>query len=277
MLLGAYNMAEELTAMETIPEIFDLHGKTAIVTGGGKGIGKAIAHRLAEAGAAVMVADIDLAAASKTVQDIGGKGGKAEAVKCDVSVPAEARRAVETTMRTFGDLHILVNNAGIYPGKPFLELTEEIWDKTIAVNLKSTAFFSQAAAQAMIEAGHGGKIINIGSGSAYRPSGKGLAHYCAAKGGVVSLTRAMAKELAPYGILCNTVMVSTVKSFDIGTSPELEKLLEERGKTLPLGRWGEVDDIAKIVLFMASSASDYMSAGEVSADGGIVWTGKGGD
>jgi NAD(P)-dependent dehydrogenase (short-subunit alcohol dehydrogenase family) len=263
--------------METIAEIFDLSGKSTIVTGGGKGIGKAIANRLAEAGAAVMIADIDLDAATKAAQGIREKGGKAEATKCDVSIPAEAKKAIEATVQAFGDIHILVNNAGVYPGKMFLELTEEIWDKTVNTNLKSTAFFSQAAAQAMIRAGHGGKIINIGSGSSFRPAGKGLAHYCAAKGGVVSLTRAMAKELTPHGILCNTVVVSTVKSFDTSGSPELAKIIEERGKTLPLGRMGEVDDIAKIVLFMASSASDYINAGEVSADGGIVWIGKGGD
>ncbi len=263
--------------METIAEIFDLRGKTAIVTGGGNGIGRAIADRLAEAGAAVMIADIDLDAAAKAARSIREKGGKADAMKCDVCVPAEARKTVEATVQTFGDIHILVNNAGVYPGKMFLELTEEVWDRTINTNLKSTAFFSQAAAQAMIRAGHGGKIINIGSASSFRPSGKGLAHYCAAKGGVISLTRAMAKELTPYGILCNTVVVSTIKSFDTSGSPELAKLLEERGKTLPLGRMGEVDDIAKIVLFMASSASDYIDAGEVSADGGIVWIGKGGD
>ena len=263
--------------METIAEMFDLRGKTAIVTGGGKGIGRAIADRLAEAGAAVMIADIDLDAAAKAVQSIREKGGKAEATRCDVSVAAEARKTIEATVQAFGDIHILVNNAGVYPGKMFLELTEEVWDRTINTNLKSTAFFSQAAAQAMIKAGHGGKIINIGSGSSFRPSGKGLAHYCAAKGGVVSLTRAMAKELTPYGILCNTVIASTVKSFDTSGSPELTKILEERGNTLPLGRWGEVDDIAKVVLFMASSASDYITAGDVSADGGIVWTGKGGD
>jgi NAD(P)-dependent dehydrogenase (short-subunit alcohol dehydrogenase family) len=263
--------------METIAEMFDLRGKTAIVTGGGKGIGRAIANRLAEAGAAVMIAEIDLDAATEAAQRIKERGGKAKATRCDVSVATEAKKAVEATVQAFGDIHILVNNAGVYPGKMFLELTEEVWDRTINTNLKSTAFFSQAAAQAMIKAGHGGKIINIGSGSSYRPSGKGLAHYCAAKGGVISLTRAMAKELTPYGILCNTVIVSTIKSFDTSGSPELAKLLEERGKTLPLGRMGEVDDIAKIVLFMSSSASDYIDAGEVSADGGIVWIGKGGD
>ena len=258
--------------METIAGMFDLRGQTAIVTGGGRGIGRSIASRLAEAGAGVMIADIDLDAATRAAQGIREKGGKAEAAKCDVSVVAETRKTVEAAVQAFGDIHILVNNAGVYPGKMFLELTEEIWDKTIDTNLKSTAFFSQAAAQAMIEAGHGGKIINIGSGSSYRPSGKGLAHYCAAKGGVVSLTRAMAKELAPRGILCNTVIVSTVKTFDTSGSAELAKLIDERGKALPLGRWGEADDIAKIVLFMASSASDYITGGEVSADGGIVWT-----
>jgi NAD(P)-dependent dehydrogenase (short-subunit alcohol dehydrogenase family) len=263
--------------MQTIAEIFDLRGKTAIVTGGAKGIGRAIAHRLAEAKAGVMIADIDLDAAAKTAQGIREKGGRAESTKCDVSIASEAKKTIEATVQAFGDIHILVNNAGVYPGKLFLELTEEIWDRTIDTSLKSTAFFSQAAAQAMIRAGHGGRIINIGSASSLRPSGRGLAHYCAAKGGVISLTRAMAKELTPYGILCNTVIVSTVRTFDTSGSAELVKFMDERGKTLPLGRWGEVDDIAKIVLFMASSASDYITAGEVSADGGIVWLGKGSD
>lgn len=261
--------------MDTMAEIFDLRGRTAIVTGGGRGIGRAIADRLAEAGAAVMIADIDLDAATQTVQMVRARGGEAEATKCDVSVPAEAKKTIDAAVQAFGDVHILVNNAGVWPEAMFLELTEEIWDKTIDVNLKATAFFSQAAAQAMIEAGHGGKIINIGSASSFRPAGKGRAHYCAAKGGVLSLTRGMAKELTPYGILCNTVIVSTIKTMDTTGRPKMAEILEEKGKTLPLGRWGEADDVAKIVLFMASSASDYMTGGEVSADGGVVWIGQG--
>ncbi len=263
--------------METIAEMFDLRGQTAIVTGGGHGIGRAIAGRLAEAGAGVMIADVNLDAAAGAAQEIRERGGRAQAAECDVSVVAQVRKTVEATVQAFGGLHILVNNAGVTIGSKFLELTEEVWDRTIDVNLKGTAFFSQAAAQAMIRAGHGGRIISIGSGSGIRPPGKDIAHYCTSKGAIISLTRAMAKELTGHGIRCNTLIVSMVKTFDTSGSAELAQYIDKRGKTLPLGRWGEPDDIARIVLFMASSASDYITGGEVSADGGIVWTTGGSD
>ena len=132
-------------AKKTIAQLFDLSGKGAIVTGGGMGIGRAIVSRLAEAGAAVMIVDIDMDAASKVVQRVKEKGGKAEAIRADIRSLADAKKVAEATVKTFGSLDILVNNAGIYPISKALDTTEELWDRVLDINLKGTFFFSQAA------------------------------------------------------------------------------------------------------------------------------------
>ena len=147
--------------------MFDLKGKVAVVTGGSGGIGERISLRLAEAGAAVMI--VDKQAADDTINQIKNNGGTAHAEIIDLSRCAEIEAAIDATIAVLGDIHILVNNAGIWPMTPFLDLTEETWDITQTVNLKASAFCSQAAAKAMIKAGHGGTIINIGSESAIRP------------------------------------------------------------------------------------------------------------
>ncbi len=267
-------------SVQTIAQLFDLTGKGAIVTGGAKGIGQAIAFRLAEAGTGVMIADIDMDAAGKTVEQIKEKGGKAQAIRAEASSAADAGKAVQSTIDTFGSLDILVNNAGIFPFSPVLETTVELWNQVIDINLKGVFLYSQAAGQAMAQAGNGGRIINLASIDALKPTGM-LAHYNASKGGVLMLTKALAKELAPMKVLVNAVApgsiatpgVENIKSNmaeSMGTTPE--QIDESYLQRMPVGRMGEPDDIAKVVLFLASGAADYVTGEMIVVDGGHLLT-----
>jgi len=269
---------EEETIMpgRKIEQLFDLSNKSAIVTGGAEGIGKGIVSWLADAGASVMLTDINMDAANQTVEEISALGGKVAAVQADAGSPADAKKVVKATLDAFGRLDILVNNAGIYPASPFLNTSEELWDKVIKINLKGVFFYSQAAAQAMVNSKRGGKIINICSIDALRPTGM-IAHYNASKGGVLMLTKAMALELAPMNILVNAVAPGGImtpgtagirKNITDATGITSEQIIEDFLKRVPIGRSGGADDIAKVVLFLASGASDYMCGEMVVVDGG---------
>lgn len=264
-----------------IGQQFSLDGKVAIVTGGSKGIGKGIAKKLALAGARVMIVARSMEAANKTVDEIVSRDGSAAAIQANVSVVEDAFKAVEDTVKEFGRLDILVNNAALYTAMPFLDVTEELYDRTLAVNLKGTFFFSQAAAQEMIKEEHGGKIINIASKDALHPSGL-LTHYGSSKGGVVSLTKAMAKELAVHGILVNAIAPGGVAT--PGSSSAFQQMIEKYGK-MPeevekvinaaldrplLKRLGTPGEIGDVAVFLASPASDYIVGVVISADGGII-------
>jgi 2-deoxy-D-gluconate 3-dehydrogenase len=264
-------------ATKTIAEIFDLSGKGAIVTGAGMGIGRAIAYRLSEAGASVMIADIDLDAANKTVERIKARDGKAQAILANTRNIADAQKVAEATVDAFGSLDIMVNNAGIYPLSPALDTSEELWDRTLDINLKGVFFFCQAAAREMKKAEHGGKIINIASIDAVHPMGE-VSHYNASKGGVLSLTKALALEWGPHKINVNAVAPGSV--WTPGTEKTrvareakgqgVEDLLNKFMGRMPLGRPGEPDDIAKVVLFFASAASDYITGTMLLVDGGYL-------
>jgi 2-deoxy-D-gluconate 3-dehydrogenase len=263
-------------ATQTIAQLFDLTGKNAIVTGGATGIGQAIVSRLAEAGASVMIADIDQKAAGQTVSQIKAKRGKAQAVRADVRSADDAKMVAQATIEAFGSIDILVNNAGIFPASPVLQITEEMWDKVLNTNLKGAFLYSQAVAQEMIKAGHGGKIINMASEAAMHPSGI-LTHYEASKAGVVMLTKSLALEFGPHNILVNAVAPGTIwtpglvrESAQSSNLPggSMEELLKGLAALLPLRRVGEPDDIAKVVLFLASAAANYMTGTLVLVDGG---------
>lgn len=262
---------------QAIRDLFDFSGKGAVVTGGATGIGKAIAFRLAEAGASVMIADVDLQAASRTAEEIRGAGGKAQAVEADASSTSDARKLAEDAIQTLGRLDILVNNAGVYPPSAVLDMSEEAWDTVLNTNLKGLFFCSQAAAKQMIQAGHGGKIINIASLEALHPTVQ-LAHYDASKGGVLMTTKALALELAPYGILVNAIAPGIIRtpglevllSTLIPTGGTFEEMAEMFSPRVPLSRIGKPDDVAKVVLFLASKAADYMTGTMIVVDGGYL-------
>ncbi len=263
---------------ETISQLFDLTGRVAMVTGGALGIGQGISFRLAEAGAAVMVMDMNDEAAQKTVERIRERGGEAQAIHADAASATDAKQAVQATVSRLGGLDILVNNAGIFPFSPALESTEELWDRVLAINLKGAFFYCQAAARAMVEAGHGGKVVNIASIDGLHPSGN-LAHYDASKGGLVMLTKSLALELSPHHINVNAIAPGAIQT------PGAQALSSNRPETprtapdemtraflarIPLGRMGEPDDIAKATLFLVSPAADYVTGALLVVDGGYL-------
>lgn len=252
---------------------FDLGGKNAIVTGGAMGIGFGIASRLAEAGANVLVADMNEEAALKAVDRLAGVGGQAVAMKVDVTEPDAGERMVARCVEAFGSVDILVNNAGIYPFASMMDTTPQLFDKVYSVNLKAVAFIAKAAAARMIEQGRGGKIINIASIDGLHPSMVGLAAYDASKGGVVMLTRNLALEWGPKGILVNAIAPGGINTEGVATaqggaiSPDVIQAMVNR---VPLRRFGDPDDIGKVALFLASSAADYMAGEIVVVDGGLL-------
>jgi len=211
------------------------------------------------------------------VEQIKVRDGKAQAIHADASSAADAEKVTQATVEAFGHLDILVNNAGIFPHSPVLEISEGIWDRVLDINIKGVYFYSRAAAKEMIKAGQGGKIVNMASMEGLHPRAD-LAHYVTSKGGVVMLTKALALELAPHNILVNAIApggIMTPGAVEQAVALEaLGRSLEEIGDTflarLPLGRMGEPDDVAKVVLFLASAAADYMTGSVVLVDGGYL-------
>jgi 2-dehydro-3-deoxy-D-gluconate 5-dehydrogenase len=262
---------------QTISRIFNLTGKSVIVTGGAMGIGKGIALRMAEAGASIMIADINRESAVKTVDEIKSNEGKAQYILADSRQVLDAEKTVKATLEAFGRLDILVNNAGIYPAAPLLMVSEEMWDNVFDTNLKGMFFYSKAAAQQMINAGQGGKIINLASIDGVNP-GEGRLVYGASKAGAIALTKSLALELAPHKILINAVapgaihtpgldQILSTYARGMGITPDALEAGDAKANT-PIGYYGQPDDIAKVVLFLASDASNYMTGHTIVVDGG---------
>jgi len=240
--------------------MFSLKDKVAIVTGARRGMGRTHAIALAKAGAKVIVSDISLEDCEKVVKEIERAGGKALAVKCNVSEKEEVADLIKKTVKEWGKIDILVNNAGICQFKPFLELTEEDWDRTIDINLKGYFLCAQAAAKEMVKQ-KSGVIINIAS-VAMGQVGVGfnnLAHYCASKGGIAGMTEALALELGSYNIRVNAIspgMIDTPMIADFKGDP---KILEATLARVPLGRVGKPEEVSNLVLFLASGESSYIT------------------
>jgi len=239
-------------------------GKVAAVTGAGRGIGRAIALALAREGAAVVVSDIDLETAQQTAQEIKSGGGQAVALKVDVTNRQDAAALTEKAVQTFGGLDILVNNAGIYPSAPIVEIEEEEWDLVMAINLKGVFLCSQAAVKQMM-AQRQGVVVNIASVDA-KTRTTGNAHYAAAKAGVISFTRTLACEMAPYGIRVNAVAPGW-----IGTETLLKKSdrWQQAIEEIPVGRLGTPEDVAEAVLFLVSDVASYITGEILDVNGGI--------
>jgi len=247
-----------------------LKNKTALVTGAGRGIGVALAIGLAREGAAVVVNYSRSAAeAEKVAREIQAMGGKAVAVQADLQDLNQHESLIEAAISNFGSLDILVNNAGIEYRQPFLTTTAEQWDSTLGVNLKGVYFLSQKAAQAMVKAGKGGKIINISSVHDTVPLANRSA-YGISKGGLAMLTKSLALELAEHKINVNAVSpgaILTEMNSEALSVPETRARLLTR---IPWNRIGDVQDCVGPTVFLASPESDYVTGATIYVDGGLL-------
>lgn len=249
--------------------MFDLKNKVVIITGARRGMGRAHAILLAKAGAKVVVSDIFLEECQKVVDEIKNAGGEAIAIKCDVTKKAEVEEMVNAAVNKWGSADVLVNNAGIVQFKPFVDLTEEEWDRTLDINLKGQFLCAQAAAKQMIKQ-KSGVIINIASIDMGQ-IGKGmtyLSHYSASKGGVVAMTESLAVELSQYNIRVNAVAPGAIKTNIAEGQPIDPKATEATLAQIPMHRFGESEEVANLILFLASDASSYMTGSTVVIDGG---------
>jgi 3-oxoacyl-[acyl-carrier protein] reductase len=244
-----------------------LKNKIAIVTGAAMGIGAGIAEVFANQGAMVYLLDLDQAKALEQADKIRAAGGQADAIGCDVSSREACEFAVRTIVDRHGRLDILINNAGIYPRKPFLEITEAEWDKMQAVNLKSMFHLCQLAAPSMM-AQKSGKIVNISSVTFFMGYPK-LAHYVASKGGVIGFTRTIARELGGSNIHVNSVTPGAVMTEGEIVHANPADLEEIKTRQCLYRRIMPVD-IANACLFLSSSLSDGMTGQNLNVDGGLV-------
>lgn len=264
--------------MKSINELLNLKGKSAIVTGGAKGIGQGIAYRLAEAGAGVLIADMDETAAVKSAKQLSDKGWTAEALKVDVSNEADIKNMIATCKDTFGSVDILVNDAGIYPPKPVAAMSLEEFKKVIAVNLDSVFLSTKYAAEVMKQQG-GGKIINVTSIDALHPSMVGLAHYDSSKHAVWGFTKNSALEFAKDNIQVNAIAPGGIQTPGVEAMQGTQKLpegvdpnamVEAFLSKIPMHRMGESDEIGTVALFLASDMSSYMTGEQIVVDGGAL-------
>ena len=237
--------------------------KVAIVTGAKQGIGLGIAQDLAKAGYNIVISDINQVDCDNTANQIKVEGVQVIGIACDVSNKSQVDNLISQTIHQLGRIDILINNAGIYPFKAFQEIQEEDWDKVLDVNLKGIFLTSQSVSKVMSE---GGRIINISS-IASIIGFQGLTHYCASKGGVNSLTRVLALELAAQNITVNAVLPGAIATPG-AQMPEDNK--QQTIANIPLQRIGNSEDIANIVTFLASDKSSYITGQTFVVDGG--WT-----
>jgi 2-dehydro-3-deoxy-D-gluconate 5-dehydrogenase len=246
---------------------FDLGGKVALVTGGNRGIGRAIALGLASAGARVVVAARDEARTAETVQAIKDAGGHAVGVPCDVTSRASIDAAVDAAEQAFGGLSILVNNAGIAGGGPPADIPEEVWDRVVDTNLKGSFQMAQAAHRLLRRGG--GKVINLAS--EYSLFGSALVlPYSASKGGVVQLTKSLAIAWAPDRIQVNALVPGWIRTDMTAAVERVESFHRSIVQRTPAGRFGEPEELAGAAVFLASRASDFITGVVLPVDGGYA-------
>jgi NAD(P)-dependent dehydrogenase (short-subunit alcohol dehydrogenase family) len=240
------------------------------------GIGRAISRRLGEAGATVVAADINAEVLDATVADIAKSGSVIEAVAVDVRDTASINTLVDNTVARHGRLDIMVNNAGIYPNQPLLEMDDEDWDRVMEINVRGAFAGSRAAARHMIPQSTGGVIITLGSVNGYRAFGGGLSHYTASKHAIHGLTRALAVELGPHDIRVVAVAPTMIETEGVGKLREemgdgdFGDLMAAMAEKHPSGRVGVPDDIARVVAFLVSDAAAMINGTAIDVEGGYL-------
>jgi len=244
---------------------FQLHGKRAIVTGSGRGLGQGAAIGLAEAGADVAL--VDVIPTDESAQRIRALGRRVCQIHANLLDRSSVQTIVDTTVRELGGVDILLNNAGIIRRAPLLEFSDKDWDEVIQINESAVFFLSQAAARQMVAQGKGGKIINIASMLSFQ-GGIRVPSYTASKSAVMGLTRLMGNELAPYRINVNAIAPGYMATDNTAPLRADEQRSTEILGRIPAARWGEPEDLQGLVVFLASPASDYVTGYTIAVDGG---------
>jgi NAD(P)-dependent dehydrogenase (short-subunit alcohol dehydrogenase family) len=258
---------------KSIAELISLKGRVAVVTGGAQGLGRAMVNRLAEAGASVMILDMNADQAEAAAREVAATtGSKIIAAAVDVSDEASVSAAADRAVSELGRLDIWVNNAGLYPNVPIFDVTIEDWDQVMAVNLRGVFIGSRQAAKRMVEANNGGTIINVVSTAGFKGVAPGVTSYVASKHGVRGMVKQMALELAPHDIRVLGVAPTfcTTEGNMAALAKLPERVREEISATLSslLGRVGVPDDIARAVLFAASDMAMFMTGSTLLIDAG---------
>ena len=243
----------------------DLTGKVALVTGAAQGIGKAVAMLLAQRGADIIVSDINLEKAEETSKEIATLGPRAMAIRANVAVVEEVEKMVQAIIERFGQIHILVNNAGIARDKLLLRMTEEDWDLVLDINLKGTFNCTKAVIRYMSKQRYG-KIVNIAS-VVGEMGNAGQANYSASKAGVIGFTKTIAREFASRGINVNAIAPGYIVTPMTEVLPEKAK--EDLKRMIPMERLGQPEDVAQAALFLVSEASNYITGQVINVNGGI--------
>ena len=258
-----------------LADLISLKGKTVIVTGGASGIGFAIVYRLAEAGASVVIADV-AAEADQALDSLKGQGLTATYIKCDVSSERDVTAMIDAAIERHEGIDILVNNAGIFPHISLDQTSASDFERVLAVNLTGTFLCSREASRQMIKQKRGGCIINLASIDAVHPSASGLAAYDASKGGVLTLTKSLARELGKHNIRVNALAPGGIVTAGVRTQTRGDGGKEGRAELkaflahMALGRMGRPDEIARVALFLASDLAGYMTGSMVTVDGGYL-------
>lgn len=264
---------DPVLSVKPILERFSLAGRTALVTGGGQGIGRAFAHALAEAGAAVAVVDINLANAETVAGELAAKGADAIAVKTDVTNQASVNAMVDAVIKKWGKLTIGVNNAGMGQWVDGEAMTEADWDKMMNLNLKGVFLCAQAEAKVMLPVQYG-KIINTASISgSISNTPQNQAHYNASKAAVIQLTRSFGAEWADRGVRVNSISPGYTRTAlveDLLATPIGQKMLPVWTSMTPMKKMAEVTDLQGLVVFLASEVSDFMTGTDLIIDGGYT-------
>lgn len=250
-------------------KLFDLSGKVALITGAGSGLGKAIAEGYTQYGATVALIDITAQQVKALADIINQEAGNAVALRCDVSKSKDVKSTVAQVIKTFGKIDVLVNNAGITKRSKAEEMTDEMWDIMLNINLKGPFLFSREVGRHMINRGEGGRIINMASIAGIVGLETGNVNYTASKGGLIAMTRCLAIEWAKHNILVNAIAPSQTRT------PMINKLMKEKPEMeeyfvskIPLGRLGNVSDIVGPAIFLASDASAFVTGHTLLVDGG---------